>query len=65
MKGVTFIKDKNNRKKALVIELKSIKKNEEEIHELIDVLVFLILVLLQLWTILLQQQKKVDLLDQR
>jgi glutamate synthase domain-containing protein 3 len=39
MKGVSYITDKNNLKKAIVIELKSLKKNEEEIHELIDVLV--------------------------
>ena len=39
MKGISFITDKNNRKKAIVIDLKSIKNNEEEIHELIDVLV--------------------------
>ena len=39
MKGITYIKDKSNRKKAIVIELKSIKKNEEEIHELFDALV--------------------------
>ena len=39
MKGITYIKDKSNRKKAIVIELKIIKKNEEEIHELIDALV--------------------------
>ena len=39
MKGITYIKDKSNRKKAIVIELKTIKKNEEEIHELIDALV--------------------------
>lgn len=39
MKGITYIKDKSNCKKAIVIELKAIKKNEEEIHELIDALV--------------------------
>ena len=39
MKGISYITDHNNHKKALIIELKNIEKNEEEIHEFIDVLV--------------------------
>ena len=39
MNGVTYIRDKNNRKKSLVIELNSIQINEGAIHELIDVFV--------------------------
>jgi hypothetical protein len=39
MKGVSYLTDDNNNKKAVVIELKTLEKNEEEIHELIDVLV--------------------------
>ena len=39
MKGISYLTDSDNHKKAVVIDLKSITKNEEEIHELIDVLV--------------------------
>jgi hypothetical protein len=39
MKGISYITDDNNQKKAVVIELKNIDKNEEKIHEFIDVLV--------------------------
>jgi len=39
MKGISYITDDNNLKKALVIDLKTLSKNDEEIHELIDVLV--------------------------
>ena len=39
MKGVSYITDEKNRKRAVVIELKSIEKNEEDIHEFIDVLI--------------------------
>jgi hypothetical protein len=39
MKGISYITDGNNQKKAVVIELKNIDKNEEKIHEFIDVLV--------------------------
>jgi hypothetical protein len=39
MKGISYITDENNHKKAVVIDLKTIEKNEEEIHEFIDVLV--------------------------
>ena len=39
MKGISYITDDKNLKKALVIDLKTLSKNDEEIHELIDVLV--------------------------
>jgi hypothetical protein len=39
MKGISYITDDNNKKKAVVIDLKNIEKNEEEIHEFIDVLI--------------------------
>jgi hypothetical protein len=39
MKGISYLTDDNNNKKALVIDLKDLEKNEEEIHEMIDVLV--------------------------
>ena len=38
MKGVNYITDEKNRKKAVVIDLKTIEQDEESIHELIDVL---------------------------
>jgi hypothetical protein len=39
MKGVSYITDEKNNRKAVVIDLKSIDQREEEIHEFIDVLV--------------------------
>ena len=39
MKGISYITDTENHKKSVVIDLKDIVKNEEEIHEFIDVLV--------------------------
>ncbi len=39
MKGVNFIADNKSEVKSVVIDLKTIKKNAEEVHELIDVLV--------------------------
>ena len=38
MRGVNYITDEKNRKKAVVIDLKAIEQDEESIHELIDVL---------------------------
>ena len=38
MKGVNYITDDKNRKKAVVIDLKVIEENEESVHDLIDVL---------------------------
>ncbi len=39
MKGVSYLTDNKNRKKAVVIDLKILEKDEESIHEFIDVLV--------------------------
>lgn len=39
MKGVSYITDGKNRRKAVVIDLKLIEENDEEIHDLIDALV--------------------------
>lgn len=39
MKGISYIPDDKNRRKALVIDLKTYKKNEEEIEDLLDVLI--------------------------
>lgn len=39
MKGISYITDNKNRKKAVVIELKTIEQHEEEVHEFIDVLI--------------------------
>lgn len=39
MKGIGFITDENNRKKAVVIDLKTIAQHEEDVHEFIDVLI--------------------------
>ena len=39
MKGISYLKDKKNKKKAIVIDLKTIEKNSEEVYEAIDVLV--------------------------
>lgn len=39
MKGISYITDEHNQKKAVVIDLKTIEQNEEEVYEFIDVLV--------------------------
>jgi len=39
MKGIAYITDEHNKKKAVVIELASIEEREEEVHEFIDLLV--------------------------
>ena len=39
MKGVSYITDEKNQRKAVVIDLKTIEKGDEEIYDLIDVLV--------------------------
>lgn len=39
MKGISYITDEKNHKKAVVIDLKTIEEREEEVHEFIDVLV--------------------------
>lgn len=39
MKGISFITDDKNQKQAVVIDLQTIKKNDEDVHEFIDLLV--------------------------
>jgi len=39
MKGISYITDSRNHKKAVVIDLKTIEQHEEEVHEFIDVLI--------------------------
>ena len=39
MKGVDFITDDKNRRKAVVIDIKTIERHPEEIEDLIDVIV--------------------------
>jgi hypothetical protein len=39
MKGINYITDYRNHKKAIVIDLKTIEDREEEVHEFIDVLI--------------------------
>jgi hypothetical protein len=39
MKGVSYITDEKNIKRAIVIDLKTIEKSLESVHEYIDVLV--------------------------
>jgi len=39
MKGVSFITDEKNRKKAVVISLKTIEARQEELEDLLDSIV--------------------------
>ncbi len=39
MKGISYITDEKNNKKALVIDLKILEEKDEEVQEYIDVLV--------------------------
>lgn len=39
MKGISYITDNRNNKKAVVIDLKTIEQHEEEVHEFIDILI--------------------------
>ncbi len=39
MKGISYITDDKNHKKAVVIDLKAIEEREEEVLEFIDVLI--------------------------
>ena len=39
MKGVSYITDGHNKKKAVVIDLKTIENNQEAVEDLLDVLV--------------------------
>jgi hypothetical protein len=39
MKGVNFITDDKNRRKAVVIELKTIEQHQEEIEDFLDIII--------------------------
>lgn len=39
MKGVSYITDGHNKKKAVVIDLKTIENNQDEIEDLLDIIV--------------------------
>ncbi|MBS1584412.1 MAG: hypothetical protein JSS82_02500 [Bacteroidetes bacterium] len=39
MKGVSFVMDDKNRKRAVIIELKTIEQNQEAVEDLLDVIV--------------------------
>jgi len=39
MKGVNFITDDKNRRKAVIIELKTIEQHQEEIEDFLDVII--------------------------
>jgi hypothetical protein len=39
MKGISYITDEKNKKRAVVIDLKIIEHHDKEVHEFIDVLV--------------------------
>ena len=39
MKGISYITDERNHKRAVVIDLKTIEEKYEDVHEFIDVLV--------------------------
>ncbi len=39
MKGVSYLTDERNRKKAIVIDLKALGKYDEQIGDLLDVLI--------------------------
>lgn len=39
MKGISYITDDKNRKTAVIIDLKTFKKSEEEIEDLLDIII--------------------------
>lgn len=39
MEGISYITDNHNRKKAVVIDLKTIEEHEDDVHDLIDTLI--------------------------
>ena len=39
MKGVNFITDDQNRRTAVIIELKTIEKHQEDVEDLLDVII--------------------------
>ena len=39
MKGIKYITDEKSKRKSVVIDLKTIENNEEDVHDFIDALV--------------------------
>ena len=39
MKGVSYITDEKNRKKAVIIDLKTLKEHDDQIGDLFDVII--------------------------
>jgi hypothetical protein len=39
MEGISYITDNRNRKKAVVIDLKTIEEHEEDVHDFIDTII--------------------------
>ncbi len=39
MKGVSYITDGHNKKKAVIIDLKTIENNQEAVEDLLDIIV--------------------------
>ena len=39
MKGVSYITDKNSRKKAVVIDLKTLEKYDDKVEDLLDAII--------------------------
>jgi hypothetical protein len=39
MRGISFLTDANNKKKAVVIDLKTMEDHEDEVYEFLDVLI--------------------------
>ncbi|MGZ3777535.1 MAG: hypothetical protein ACXVI9_08045 [Mucilaginibacter sp.] len=39
MEGISYITDNHNRKKAVVIDLKTIEEHEDDVHDFIDTLI--------------------------
>lgn len=39
MEGISYITDHQNRKKAVVIDLKAIEEHEDDVHDFIDTLI--------------------------
>ncbi|HTI61002.1 hypothetical protein [Mucilaginibacter sp.] len=39
MEGISYITDNYNRKKAVVIDLKTIEEHEDDVHDFIDALI--------------------------
>lgn len=39
MEGISYITDNRNRKKAVVIDLKTIEEHEDDVHDFIDTVI--------------------------